>query len=325
MSSLDDMIAEAFGEEVPVEPAPEPSEQVVTEASAEEVDGTSEQEAVPTEQPRDEQGRFAATAEEKDEGLDKYLERFGGDVDKALKAAVEADRMIGRQGQQMGELQKQLTELQEALQAPMPEQPAPVTQEMVDWFDEQAMEDPAGAVAYALQNDPTGVLYNRAMDVWYEESPRQAAAFERRLELQAYQQEMWQQQRPLYEQAARQDFAALWQEMAADIPELRDPATAEAMMQAVREAPEILAGLRSGLPDDRKRMIRNLYKLAKFEQANRVASEAQYAPSNESPQAPHVASQETNVDPEPKSAGERWAEEFLDPEFERYTKAAFEL
>lgn len=324
MSTLEDAIAEAFGEEVEVDPAPA-AEEPQPEASLD--DGTSEEkEEARSEPARDEKGRFVA--KDADPDLEKYLERFGGDVDKALRAAVEADRMIGRQGQQMGELQKQLRELQESLSQPPEPQAPQITQETVDWFDDQiASRGPQAAAVWALQNDPAGpdgVFYGRAMEAWFDESPREAAAFQTRVEVVRATHALQAQQLPLYEQAAKQEFAAAWRSLQAEIPDLADPAIAESMLKAAEEAPEVLSGLQSGDPDDRKRVIRTLYRLAKFEEANRLAAQQGQQPPADAPQAPFVTSQQQHVEPERKSAGERWAEENLDPYLEQYMRTAFE-
>lgn len=305
-AGLDSAIAEAFGEEVAVvEPIVPEAEPVTAFGEASDEDGTTPQE----ERSRDELGRFAPKTEDPD--VQRFLQRFDGDVDKALRAAVEADSMIGRQGQQMGELQKQLSEIQEAVT--QPDQPeVQITQETVDWFDEQIEQNPQGAAIWAMQNDSSGALYNRALDQWFDMAPRQASAFERQFEMSQFAQAVQQQQAPLQQMAVANEFGAAWNIVKQEIPDL--DSQSDAILQAVAEAPEIVMALQSGTPESKQRVIRNLYKLSKFEQANQLASAAQPAQDQQANAAQaFVASGSQHNNPETKSAEDQWKEQVFDP------------
>jgi hypothetical protein len=232
-------------------------------------------------------------------------------VEELEKAYDEIDRAFGDQGRRYGELQSQLEQQQQG-QAP---QQVPINQDTVDWFDEQSVDNPQGAAVWAIQNDPSGVLYNRAMDSWYEENPRQASRFERQIEMQAMYEYMQQQQQPLQEQAQRQEFVGTWARLKQEMPDLDDHA--DAILKAAQEAPEVLGALRSGTPEAQARTIRNLYKLAKFEQANQLTGQQPAEPA-QTPPPPFVASQGNRMDPEVTTKAEQWARENLDPELEKY-------
>ncbi len=102
-----------FGEETLPAPTTDPSAPVEPEAPASEGDGGGDA-------PLHEDPEVAA-----------YLERYQGDPDKALKAAVEASKLIGRQGNELGEARERLARLEgtvEALRTAVPPAQAPQAQ-----------------------------------------------------------------------------------------------------------------------------------------------------------------------------------------------------
>lgn len=98
---------------------------------------------------------------------------------EALEAAyLEAQRAIGAQGNEVGQLRAQMAEVQNYLN-----QPAPPTQDTVNWFDEMAATDPQQAVDWAVRNnDP--MLYQRGLETWHEIDSVSASRFERAVERQ---------------------------------------------------------------------------------------------------------------------------------------------
>lgn len=301
MDPIESAVAEAFGEEVPETPEPE--------ASTEE--GTSEA----PQQTRDEQGRFAKAEEPAGE-----TQIAGGrfkSYDELEKAYLELDSEYGRRGQEFGEMRKQLAEIQQSLQ---PEPGIEIDQGAVDWFDQQFADNPQAGAMWALQNDPTGTLYHRVMDEWYETpgQARAAASFERQFEMRQLYEYIQSQQAPLQQQAFQNELASSWASLSREMPDLDNPEIAERMLKEAEGAPEILAALKSGKQEDTHRVIRNLYKLAMFEQANQIAGSAQADTTQPNADEAFVASGSQRVDPESKSRGEQWAEENLDPYLERY-------
>jgi len=283
-----------------------------------EPDAEEETPAEPTaaeEQPRDEMGRFAAKEAELGEEQPLIAGRFRSH-EELEKAYLALDSEFGRRNQEWGDLRKEMAALREAIPQPQP-QSVPLTQDVVSWVDEQVAENPHGIAEWARQNDPSGVLYNRVLDAWYELAPRQASAFERQQELQHFQGMLAQQQAPLVEAAQQQKVTEAFLAVRAELPDIDK--YAEQILAEAQANPELLAPLASGTAPDRERVIRNLYRLARSEEANTVASAvgqelAQRAEQAEAArQQAFVATGSATSDPEHKTPEERWLEEVFDP------------
>lgn len=164
------------------------------------------EEMLVTERPRDEQGRFAAetvadTVEQtpaetvtetpnvpiqdtQDPAISAYLQKYGGDVNKALQAAVSAQRKLGEQSTEIGESRRVIEELsaireQLAQNAPQPT----IDQPTVDWFDQQVMENPARALEWAA-NQKNTLLLERGVSIWKDTDPYGAAMYAANLQRQ---------------------------------------------------------------------------------------------------------------------------------------------
>lgn len=158
------------------------------------------QESAPS-QSRDDKGRFVPAAQESDEGQEgeapaegerageegpdpdfsAFLERHGGNAEAALAAALkeknEAQSVIGRQGNDLGqerqarqELVERLARLEGRLEAQQPQTPAaspPPPRENI----ERAIEDNGGAAVamWTARNDPDNM--DNVLKVWAEVDP----------------------------------------------------------------------------------------------------------------------------------------------------------
>jgi hypothetical protein len=306
--------AEFFAEvdaELGIEPQGTPPEEPAApsetpEASAPE--GTSE------DRPRDEQGRFVKQ-EEPEQEQPLILGRFKSHEDLE-KAYAELDSEFGRRNQEWGELRKEIEQIRTAQQPPQ-QQAVPINQETVNWFDEQVEQNPYGAVEWARQNDPSGVLWNRAVEAWYEMSPREASAYERRLEYQQLTEHFGQQQRPMQEVIAQNQISNGFMSFLQKEPEANK--YAEQMLAEAEANPELLTPLTSGSLEAQERVFRNLYRLARAEQASTAVSQTgealaqQQAQAEAAKQQAFVATGSQIQEPETKSPQERWLEEFFDP------------
>ncbi|MBI3936401.1 MAG: hypothetical protein HY323_05445 [Betaproteobacteria bacterium] len=261
------------------------------------------------------------------DAVEAYLAKYGGDRDQALRAAVEAQSTIGRQAFELGELRKTLDTLNERLSPAEPEEPAvQINQSTVDWFDEQSDQNPAAAAVWALENDPSGVLYGRALDAWHERAPRQAAAFERSLELSQlrseFEQRLSDQTRPLQEQASKAGIAGAWAEARNTIPDL--DSYGSQILEAAKEAPDAATGLRSDDPADRVKAIRALYYMAKGMTADAVSTRAaeaaaeDAAAARQAKQAAGVAVSSQSGEAEQVDEQEQWLRANFDPYAGRY-------
>lgn len=109
-----------------------------------------------------------------------YLEKFGGDADKALRAAIEASKTIGRQGSELGELRQTVAKLEgvvETIQArPEPAAPAAtLTREQID----QSIEEYGGLqlATWAANNAPH--LVDSVLEAWGQDEAFAAMKFDR--------------------------------------------------------------------------------------------------------------------------------------------------
>ena len=161
---------------------------------------------------------------EQDPALAALLAQHDGDAQAALAAYVKENEnresLIGRQGQELGELRQQMAHLQGRVdQATMggAEEPLPevVTEEVTaglqQMFDERGAE---GAMNWIVEQRPD--LIEPAIQVWAEEDPFQAGRFASRYDgfLQQEQEQAQQPQQPqgdpvLDQVRAREQFTML--------------------------------------------------------------------------------------------------------------------
>lgn len=134
------------------------------------------------------------------EYLTELIGHFDGDPAKALRSAVEAQNLIGRQGQELGDLRKQVEEIKAAQESRVTPQAFPGD------LDEAIEENPSEVAKWALTQNQPGV-YNAAMISWYEENPREAGRFERALEMDMLKREMEEKLQPAIEPARQQTQA----------------------------------------------------------------------------------------------------------------------
>ncbi len=166
------------------------------------------------ERPRDDQGRFVSTREEEqeeapeeaedgkpvpveslldeedvavieedaddgivielDDDLQAILEKYDGDFGKALRALNESQSMIGRQGNELGDLRRELQEMRQAMQQGF--QQAPQQPQYVGPYTNSIDEDPRGLVMEALERGD-GVTMEKALRAWGDYEPFEAATF----------------------------------------------------------------------------------------------------------------------------------------------------
>lgn len=139
---------------------------------------------------RDEKGRFASKSGDEDPIVQEYLERFGGDLEKAVKSAAHQTSKIGEQGKELGELRQAITQMQSMMlaqqQAASQSQPLSVAPgDMEEAID----EDPGAVTQWAFVNNQEAV-YEEAVSAWYEVDPKAAARFERAVEMEALKAEL---------------------------------------------------------------------------------------------------------------------------------------
>lgn len=156
-------------------------------------------------QERDSQGRFLPKFD--DPEIQSYIEKFGG-LEQALKVGANAQSLIGRQADEVHaarELKREVEELRQLVE--QRNQPAPAAPGQ---FEEAIAEDPAAVAHWALLNNQTDV-YDAAVEAWYDVAPRDAARFERALEIEMLRQEISESTAPVVQQqqAATQEQAVV--------------------------------------------------------------------------------------------------------------------
>jgi hypothetical protein len=159
--------------------APAPEADTATDEPAQDGRARDEQgrfttaEQADTEQPTGDEPAPEPTADtvdgdDTDDELARYLAKYGGDTDKALRAAVEAQKLIGRQGSEVGALRAELAQRFDALeqQQAAQAQPAYTADDVQQFLD----ENPGMAPQLAQRAKEIGddQLYARAMGAWAE-------------------------------------------------------------------------------------------------------------------------------------------------------------
>lgn len=172
-----------------VEVSPEQQARTAAEDTSISSGLTTEEESAPPEQPRDEQGRFAPVAqpdEETEEGAAPEGEQedpwatvpdpLREEYQRIQRERDEAQSLIGRQGNEVGELRQQLARLEGMVQAQQTPQvqAAPLTDEVLDsWVTEYGGFKAVEAVINDGHDDRT---VERAFATWGEYEPYKAAA-----------------------------------------------------------------------------------------------------------------------------------------------------
>lgn len=109
----------------------------------------------------------------------KYLEQFGGDIDKALKSGAHAQVQVGKQGNELGELRSkvdQLTGTVEALKTTTATPAASLAQMSSDDI-ETALEDQGGVELATWAANHAPHLLDSILTAWGAEEPYKAAVF----------------------------------------------------------------------------------------------------------------------------------------------------
>lgn len=222
-------------------------------------------EEVSAEQPRNELGQFSSTEPASEAGVEDqqveevpsgqdpavaaFLNKYGGDVEKALAGAVHLQRKAGEQSNELGDLRRmvdELSQLRETVQADYQQrqQNIPLDQGTIDWFDQQAYENPYGMAEYARQQN-NNVLFQRAMGIMKETQPADYAVYVNNLNNQQLRAEMEQKLQAASQLPADSAMHMALQNVRANHPEYvnyddaleatfeRHPFVAKALEQAV--------------------------------------------------------------------------------------------
>lgn len=225
-------------EEVPSE-EPVAEEALVVEEEAPAAEPVAEAEEVAVEEEAPAEPMYLDLDEETLELLDS---KYGGDIAKALTSLRESERVIGRQGNELGEL-RQLKEQLDSLQNLIMLQQQG---QGIDW-EEKIADDPREAVLLAAQYQNTQA-FEEAIEAWAAIEPIQAFTFLQQVSAEA-------------EQPAPTSLESEIDNLKGRYPDLQQRLPVIEQLAAERPA---LAGLLND-PDPRTRVsaLEDLYHLSK--------------------------------------------------------------
>ncbi len=193
-----------------------------------------------------------------------FFTKYGGDPEAALKALEESQSMIGRQGQELGELRR-LQERQDLLEQQLKQQQEVQQPESnnIDW-GALIEHDPAQAAQMAYQYADAGAL-QAAVDAWGEEDPFQAAMFAQRLAQEHLQYEL---QQRFESQQASLGPQSLPEDVQVEIRAVKDSHDdfdqyIPAMTKLSQELPLLAQTLQQGDAKTRAMALEDLYRIAK--------------------------------------------------------------
>lgn len=245
------------------------------------------------------------------EEVQAYLSKYGGDVGRALEAAIHAQAKIGEQGNELGELRRMV---QEMYDRPEPRQQAsPFVPENVQ---EAIVDNPSQVAAWAIQNEQTHV-FEAAMTEWYEQSPKDAARFERALEREMLKAELQSQITPeieaVREQQKARSVADAHRTLTAkyqDFQHVLETATADEVAGIDRD---LLAATMERNPQTGLEMMYRWVVASRGQQQAAQAVQRTEAVRQEKREAAVVTAEETRVTTEP-TVQEKLAELMLAPD-----------
>ncbi len=282
--ALDSKLEAAFESEVATTASDTPAEEAgpEPEETEEEIEDTEEEPEAPA---RDEKGRFVSKSQ--DPRVQTLLEKYDGDVDKALVAAAEAQSLVGRQGQEVGELRRQLEAVQQSLQQPRYD--ASALAQLIE-------DDPAKATTLAYQAGDTATAA-MALEAWKEADPFAAAVWvndQRNAEFaRQVDERLSSATGPLQQRAADQDYQDALTRFAREHPDVDQ--YLQTMQEIAKETPHIVKMLAEDPSAEVKvEAFDYLYTKARGRVGDTLASAAREA-AQEDQQSQEAAKQQAAV------------------------------
>lgn len=259
----------------------------------------------PQGQPRDEQGRFTRVdqpevdehaheaeleAEERQEAqaeetaaesdpVEALLAKYGGDVGAALRAAAEAQSLIGRKETQRSQAEAEAQELRqriEQLEQRQPQAATPtrtITEADVEALDQAVVEGRGRqALEMAAQLDPSGMLAKRVLDSWAAVSPGEATVYVANQIAEQRMAAMREELAPIKEENARsqadQAFVNDWNALVAAKPEVEQ--LVPAINQILDEDEELAKTILNSSGSARVSLLKTVADAAKVRQEPHV-------------------------------------------------------
>lgn len=193
-----------------------------------------------------------------DDDLQAVLDRFDGDVGKALRALSDSQSMIGRQANEVGQLRQQLAELQQTVQQGFQQIPQ---QQFFGPYQNDLDENPKGLVYEALQRGDAQTM-ELAIRAWGEEEPFEAATFLFSLQQQqAAEQAQAYQPEPVAPQGVGQSLEQAMADVVARHPDVEK--YLPGLGETAKEFPTLRNFLESGTPAQKAQAFEELLVITK--------------------------------------------------------------
>lgn len=326
---LDDALAQ-MDAQLGIEPQADPGAEATQEAPDE--GGTSDQQ----ERQRDDQGRFIAgdkpdAAVEEGEEVAADPERPGwlpeqfASPEELARSWQEAQSMIGRQGQEYGEIRKELERLQSTISDTQP--PAAYDEDNPAATAHLAFDSISRAVKAGREPNERDVMALRqAVEIWKDEDPFAAAVWvstrQREQEIARLQSQYEDRLSAIQPLIFQSQAGQVVDQVRARFPDFDTYLTA--LSEVFANDPRLIEAL--GDPDRRDWAMTTAYKIAKADSVGNLSQAAQDAATQEAQesraarQQAFVAAGSQRNEPESKSADELWLEQNFDPAAARYNR-----
>jgi hypothetical protein len=191
-------------------------------------------------------------------------EKYGGDLGKALAALGESQSLIGRQGNELGDLRAELQQIRETLERPAPQPYA----QWPDEYDEPEVAVPRfRQIAEAAFGNEDPQTFINAVEAWNQVDPLGAATFKdaKRVELLLRDQEQTPAPAATQEAPLETQMAAL----VSEYPEIQKPEIHAEIGALAQARPTLGRMLAEATTTERVQILKDLY----LEVAGRKASE----------------------------------------------------
>ena len=250
-------------------------------------------EAPVVEQPRSENGQFAAveeveaveeetvgeTVDEPVEESSPILGKFKTQED-LVEAYAQLEKRFHERDKEVSEAKKladEMAAIREQLATQQPAQPTYDPNEVSDWFDDNPTQIPQVAQQAIANGDTT--LYQMAIQKWHEYNPVQAMEFASSVREQALKAEfdakLAQATLPIQQQAQKAAADNAVAKLAVMFPEMKTDEFARVMQEEATNAPWLATVVATGDPAQLEQALRSLALMAKGRLADNLIAVAQ--------------------------------------------------
>lgn len=204
-----------------------------------------------------------------DEDLEAVLQRYDGDVGKALRSLSEKESMVGRQANEVGELRQQINQLQALVQQGF--QQAQQAPQYYGPYMNDLEDNPKGLVYEALERGDAQTM-QLAIRAWGEEEPFEASTFLFSLQQQAAAEQASVHQQPSPAYAAGPTLEDAMADVVSRHPDAEK--YLPGLGETAQEFPTLRNSLDSGTPAQKAQAFEELLVITKARTAQSDTSSA---------------------------------------------------